>query len=116
MTDKFEEQYFDVLQNIEFAIVSVYRDHPELADSNVDRVLEGLMLTYKADANQRSVPALKLNELEQLVYASVRGMCEFRLGRSDVTNEDRDTGLLGQEPKTLHEIIACLKLIRVPVN
>ncbi len=116
MTDKFEEQYFDVLQNIEFAIVSVYRDHPELADSNVDRVLEGLMLTYKADANQRSVPALKLNELEQLVYASVRGMCEFRLGRSDVTNEDRDTGLLGQEPKTLEEIIACLKRIRVSVK
>jgi hypothetical protein len=29
MSIPFEEQYQDVLQNIEFAIVSTYREHPE---------------------------------------------------------------------------------------
>ena len=30
---KFEEKYLDVLQNIEFGIVNVYRQHPELRDA-----------------------------------------------------------------------------------
>ena len=35
-----EEEYQDVMQNIESAIVGVYRDHPELADFQVDQALE----------------------------------------------------------------------------
>lgn len=31
-----KERYEDVLQNIEFAIVNVYREHPDLLDSHVD--------------------------------------------------------------------------------
>jgi hypothetical protein len=32
MTDTFEEQYMGVLQNIEFALVTAYRQNPKLND------------------------------------------------------------------------------------
>mgnify|MGYP001600389697 CR=1 FL=1 len=35
----FEDEYMDVLQNIEMAIVSVYRKHRDLVDYDVDKVL-----------------------------------------------------------------------------
>lgn len=35
----FEDKYLDVLQNIEMAIVGVYRQHKDLLDYDVDRVL-----------------------------------------------------------------------------
>lgn len=35
-----EEEYLDVLQNIEFAIVSTYRDHREMRDGDVIYALE----------------------------------------------------------------------------
>src|SRR3954470_22240979 len=68
MSDNFENRYQDVLQNIEFAIVSVYREHAELADSNVDRSLEGLIRSYTAEATGKPAPTLRLNELDQLVF------------------------------------------------
>ena len=43
---KVEEQYEDVLQNIEFAIVSSYREYPDLSDYGVMRALEALMDVY----------------------------------------------------------------------
>ncbi|MHB8625028.1 MAG: hypothetical protein ACYDBJ_07340 [Aggregatilineales bacterium] len=114
MPDRFEDRYEDVLQNIEFAIVSVYRQYPELSDANVDRVIEGLIRIYTAEVNQRPVPALKLNELDQSVFASVRAICEWRLGRSDASQTD--LGKVKPEPKTPEEIIACLKRIRLSIR
>jgi hypothetical protein len=114
MSDGFDERYEDVLQNIEVAIVSVYREQPELADSNVERVLEGLIRTYRAEANQRSAPTLKFNALDQPVFDRVREICEWRLGRGDAVQTDQ--GPINPEPKTTQEIIACLKRIRLSVK
>ncbi len=52
MQDSFEEQYLDVLQNIEFAITSTYREHPELTDASVDQVLDGLMRHYRRSSGE----------------------------------------------------------------
>ena len=46
----FEEQYLDVLQNIEFAIVSAYREHNDLRDREVMRALDALIDFYRAEA------------------------------------------------------------------
>ena len=37
-----EEEYTDVLQNIEFAIVSVHQEHPLLVDFDVENALKGV--------------------------------------------------------------------------
>jgi hypothetical protein len=112
MTDSFEDRYLDVLENIEFAIVSTYHEHPELADSNVDRVLELLIRVYSAEASQRPVLHVRVAELDQGLLDRVRTMCEWRLGRG----EGPTTEAVPLEPKTTDEIIACLKRIRLSVK
>lgn len=114
MSDEFFERYGDVLQNIEFAIVSVYRERPELADSNVDRVLENLVRIYTAESRQRPVPNVKLNELDTPCFDRVREMCEWRLGRAEGPQSKGKPARL--EPKSFDEIVACLKRIRSSVK
>ena len=77
MADTFEEQYLDVLQNIEFAIGEVYRAHPELTDWNTEKVIEGLIRGYQAEVKGRRAPALKLSDLEQVGgQTRLSGLCQ----------------------------------------
>ena len=41
-----EEEYLDVFQNIEAAIVAVYRKTPELTNWDVENVFEALIRQY----------------------------------------------------------------------
>lgn len=119
MAEGFEDQYMDVLQNIEFGIMQVYREHPDLTDHNVDKALNGLIRVYQAQLREQSAPKLALRELEQQVYDAVKHMCDWRMGKSgsqDDDGEDSDALPEDIEPKTSDEIIACLKRIRKSIN
>ncbi len=122
---KIEEQYEDVLQNIEFAIVQIYRQNPDLADWNVDKVVSALARCYKAETRGRAAPKLKFSEVEQGLFDFTQGMCEFRLGRQNLermrANEDdgEETSqevLLDMKSLTPDEIITCLKRIRKSIK
>jgi hypothetical protein len=78
----FDEKNLDVLQNIEFGIILVYRDHPSLLDMDVKDAIDTLVRHYHAEEEQRRPPAPGLSDLAQRVFVSVRSMCEWRLGRS----------------------------------
>jgi len=56
----FEDQYLDMLQNIEFAIVTVYRQNRELTDYDIDKVLNRLIRAYQSQQQNRDFtqPAL----------------------------------------------------------
>lgn len=110
----FEEQYQDVLQNIEFAIVTVYHQQPELLDYDVETVLAALIRTYQAEQSQRQVAPPVLNPLRQGLYDAVQGMCELRLGRETLAHEGGPDFAL--PTVSLEEIIACLKRIRKSVK
>ncbi len=117
----FEETHGDVLQNIEFAITTVYKQHPDLTDVNVDNALDGLVRVYSAEERGRPAPKLKLNELEQEVYERVKTMCEWRLGRealqtAEEDGESTDDLAVPTGAKTVEEIIACLKRIRKSIK
>ncbi len=72
---KFEEDYLDVLQNIEAAIVSVYRQHPALLDYEVDKALEALIRAYQAEQQQRTLGATALTpSRKQSMSVSVRSV------------------------------------------
>ena len=45
-----EKDYMDVLQNIEFAIVSVHRQLPGLVDFDVENALSALISHYQAQS------------------------------------------------------------------
>ncbi len=112
----FEDQYLDVLQNIEFAIVTVFRQNPGLTDYDVDNVLNILIRTYRSQQQNREFgqPVMK-PQVEQL-YKGVRQMCEWRLGREKLVGDTRKSK--GPSPTLISfdEIIACLKRIRKSVD
>jgi hypothetical protein len=112
----FEQEYEDVLQNIEFAIVGAYRENPDVSDWSVEAALDGLIRAYQAEASGRTAPALRLSELEQRIYDRVHAMCEWRLGRERLLTDDEQSAMPEIAPKTLEEIVACLKRIHTSVK
>src|SRR5262245_66533978 len=100
MTMPFEEQYEDVLQNIEFAIVSTYRERPEeISDWSVEAALDALIRAYGAEQTGRAIPAARLSEPEQQLYDRVRSMCEWRLGRAQLSVEADQPPMPQMQPK-----------------
>ena len=117
MSISFEEQYEDVLQNIEFAIISSYRERPEeISDWSVEAALDALIRAYGAEHSGRTLRPARLSEAEQTIYDRVQGMCEWRLGREQIQIEGEVSILQEIEPKTLDEIVACLKRVRTSVK
>jgi len=113
----FEERYEDVLQNLEFGIVQVYHNHPEMTDWEALAAIEALLRTYRAEAKGRQASPPSLNPLAEEVYDLVETMCEWRLGREmPFSNKEGEPMELPLEPITLDELIACLKRIRKSIN
>jgi hypothetical protein len=79
---KFGEKNLDVLQNIEFGIVEVYRADRSLRDGDVQDAIDALVRHYHAEEEHRRPPTLKIGDRAHQVFASVQRMCEWRLGRS----------------------------------
>ena len=113
----FEKRYEDVLQNIECAIVQVYRDHPEMTDWEALAAVEALLRKYRAEARGRQAKPPSLNPPADEVYEFVEALCEWRLGRKTPFADKEGTPLnLPVEPITLDELIACLKRVRKSIN
>jgi hypothetical protein len=112
-----EEEYLDVLHNIETAIISVYREKSELLDYDVDKVLNALWVAYRSEKQgaTKSLPPFSANQ--QLVYDRVKRMCEWRLGRHPLEAKDGNQVVpIAPEPLTLDQILVCLKRIRKSIE
>ena len=79
---EFDETNLDVLQNIEFGIIQVYRADKSLLDFDVKDALDAMVRHYRAEEEQRSPPAMRLGDRAQRVFSSVQAFCEWRLGRA----------------------------------
>jgi hypothetical protein len=110
----FEEELEDVLQNIEFAIMRVYRENSALTDYEVLSAIETLIRRYTAESNGKQLDLRSLEGLSQKVTDGVKGMCEWRLGRHRLGDDQGNP--VDVPPHTLEEIIACLKRIRKSIN
>jgi hypothetical protein len=107
----FEEEYLDILQNIEMAIVSVYRQNPDLIDANVETAIQALIKTYRSQRTPEGErpPA---SPAAYRVYAAVKAMCDWRLGEEELLDQEDARVDLPIELKSPEEIIACLQRIR----
>ncbi len=92
MAENFDEQYMDVLQNIESAIVQVYRAQPDLSDYNVEKALGALLRVYQSQVTGRAAPKLRLREIEQDVFNVVKEMCDWRVGDVALVRADASDG------------------------
>ena len=106
---EFEDKYADVLQNIEWSLLKTTRDHPELCDHDMLRVLEHVLLFYKN--RQNSSIKNTLNQLNQEIFDTVIAICEFRLGKNISTSK-----ITSVKPITLEELFLCLKRIEKSIN
>ena len=106
---EFEERYMDVLQNLEFAIVQIYKRSREMTDYNVMRMLQALIDEYQSELSGLPPKAHDLSEIERALQESVRQMCEFRLGRASLGNNPSSEAEMKGDNISIEEILLCLK-------
>ena len=75
------EEYEDVLQNLEFPIMSLFRRYPALEDWEVKRALEATIEHYRAEYAKRKPRDHHLSDREQMITECLVTICEWRLGR-----------------------------------
>jgi len=107
------ESNLDVLQNIEFGIIQVYRADKSLLDFDVKDAVDALVRHYQAEEEGRTPPARRLGERAQLVFSSVQQMCEWRLGRIPFPGEG--DGDLGKAVMPIADLVKCLRKIQKSV-
>ena len=109
-----EEEHLDVLQNIEVKVVSIYRDHREMTDYDVDKAFAALIQTYRNEAAGK--PLIKPGgNLSILVYEQTAAICNWRLGRSPILDK-KGKSLPMPDPLNSETIILCLKRLRKSVE
>ena len=108
LTKKFGEKNLDVLQNIEFGIIEVYRADPSLLDIDAKDAIDAIARHYHAEEAQHTPPTVNLGERAQRVFLSVQKMCEWRLGRSSFPGEADE--MVSGIP--VSELVKCLRQIQ----
>ena len=116
MAESLIEEYMDVLQNIEFALVGAYDRNPNLTDTGTLYAVETLIKVYTGDLRGRKVALPQFKPEERDAYDAAKAMCDFRLGRTSMEDEKGKKIKAGGEPLTLEEIINCLKRILKSIN
>ena len=106
-----ENQYFDVLQNIEFAIVAEFRRDPAILDLNVREAVNVLARQYESEEEGRTPARAQMTDRTRAVFDAVRTVCEWRLGRPCGPVPAKDDPSI-----TAAEMAACLKRIRKSIN
>ena len=107
-----EEEYTDVLQNIEAAIVNVYRQRRNLLDYDVEEALDALIYDYKTQQQQRAAMPHRFTERPEYIYQAVKQICEWRLDRESLTKRWYSGSGAELKPLQVEEIVACLKRIK----
>jgi len=110
-----EDEYLDVLQNLEFAIVTEFRKDGAILDLNVLDAVNALVRHYEAEMEGRKPPEPRLSVLSRRIFVSAGAVCEWRMGRS----QEPLSGIRNEpvsQPKTTEEIVACLKRIHKSIG
>jgi hypothetical protein len=115
VSQEFADQHMDVLQNLESVIMACYRDHPALADSNVERVMELLLRSYKAQSTGHIAPKLNLAGSELELFKQLKAMGDRYTGDSEASVPYSATKFEAGS-KSVDEITGCLKYLRRSVN
>lgn len=87
-----EEEYIDVLRDMEIAIVGVHERQPSLLDLEVLDALEGLIRVYAWEKEGRGEQSSRLSDRSHQVFEACRRMCECWLGRQPFTPEEIHRG------------------------
>ena len=106
---KVEEEYEDVLMNIEVNLVTSY-DDPEMTDAQALNAISGLIRTFKAEQKNRSAPKLKLSPLAEETFDRLYVFCSLLTGR-DVPDAE-----LAGDKRTVKKVYDILKDRKVTLD
>ena len=71
----------DILQNLEFIVVEIWRDNPQMSDYVALRAYEAAFHSYREELRGHVIKPRALKDLDAITFESLKAMCEFRLGR-----------------------------------
>jgi hypothetical protein len=108
-----EEEYMDVLHNIETMIIDVYREVPTLLDYDVEAAITALISYYRARQIGREPKPIRLTDREGAVYNRVHSVCEWRLGKEvpEIESTLPEEGWI-----SIEELLNCLKRIKKSIK
>ena len=106
---KWQEENLDVLQNLEFAIIEVWRANPEMTDYSALRAYEAARQYYRAELRGRPPAPPPLSGLDAVAFAALQQMCEFRLGRQSGPSPASKKDAVAVPPLPLEKLLACLQ-------
>jgi hypothetical protein len=109
-----EDQHMDVLQNLESAVMDIWRNHPEMSDYAVLRAYEAAIAHYSALARGTAPKPEGLTGLDAEVFQGVQGICEWRLGHRALEGDDE--AATSVTPMPVADLVACLKKLRKSVD
>ena len=109
----FKDKFLDVLQNIEFPIQVVYKQHPELTDYDAVSSVESVIEFYTAEQRNRDPRNFNLSVKALKIYDGVKEACNFRLGRKPLKDNALNDEL---EPISVPEILKCLNTVKNSIN
>ena len=109
---KWGEGNLDILQNLEFAVIEVWRSHREMTDHVAARAYEAAFERYRAEARGHQPKACELTGLDRTVFDAVTAMCEFRLGRTTLTDGPAEP----IPPIPVATLVDCLRELRKSVE
>ncbi len=95
----------DILQNLEFSVVEVWRANREMSDYSALRAYESAFQLYRAERRGYQPKAPSLTGLDAAAFAAVKSMCEFRLGRGN----NPVSGVEDILPVPLEKLVDCLR-------
>jgi len=101
-----QDENLDVLQNLEFAVVEVWRKHPEMTDYVAQRAYEAARQYYRAELRGLPPKPPALTGLDASAFDEVKAICEFRLGRAAGPPAEEDAPVT---PIGLEVLIECLQ-------
>jgi len=112
LTVGWDEKHIDVLQNIEFAIVSVFAEHADLGDREVMHALDAAVVHYRAVERGHVPTPHRITGNAAEVFDRICATCEYRLGRGSPEHIESEQRLPPGAEKTAEEILFCLRKIR----
>ena len=107
-----EDRYPGILQNIEFAIVAVYRENPDVRDVDAIQALEALTkyFRHKSRGSDPDLPTDLSNQVED-IFTAVLEVLSIRDGLTEATPKRPSFSRAFREPTQDEIFLACLRKI-----
>ena len=102
----------DVLQNLEFAVVELWRKHPDMTDYVAQRAYEAAFERYRAEARGHPPKPSSLTGLDRAAFDALTVICEWRLGRGAISSGE----VPDPPPIPVGELVDCLGKLKKSVT